>query len=71
MKPYSVLLLYPDTGNGTETYFTHTESIDPAAAELTAKHGASLANDGIYEPDDFALLGVFDGHIEILRGCYD
>jgi len=29
MKPYSVLLLYPDTGNDPETYYAHTEAENP------------------------------------------
>ena len=34
MKPYSVLLLYPDWVNesGTDTYYTFVEAADPCAA---------------------------------------
>ena len=36
LKPYSVLLLYPDTGNDPETYYAHTEAENPDAAIANA-----------------------------------
>ena len=39
MKPYSVLLLYPDWVNesGTDTYYTFVEAADPCAAIAEAQ----------------------------------
>lgn len=73
LKPYTVLLLYPDhmsDNYGEETYFTHVEALDPDAAIAAAQQEAVQANtaDGD-EPDmsimaDFNPLLVLNGHHE-------
>jgi hypothetical protein len=63
MKPYSVLLLYPDTGNDPETYYAHTEAENPDAAIANAQAEAEAANLGI-QGKDFLPLIVLPGHIE-------
>lgn len=65
MRPYSVLLLYPDYANdgGTETYYALVEAADPLAAIAEAKRRAVAAQEGIeIDPDDFAPLLVSAGH---------
>lgn len=61
MKPYSVLLLYPDYAAeafGQETYFTHV------AAESTfdAVETAQLEMKESGDPADFIPLLVIEGH---------
>jgi len=63
MKPYSVLLLYPDTGDYPETYYTHTEAVDPKAAIANARAEAQAVNPHM-EAGDFLPLIVLPGHIE-------
>jgi len=63
--PFSVLLLYPsrdDTG-GPETYYQHYTAAD--AAEAVEQARAQASEHGEYDPDDFDLLAVFDGHINM------
>ncbi len=65
IKPWSVLLLYPDYANdsGTETYYAFVEASDPIDAIACARRQASEAQEGIdIEPDDFAALLVTEGH---------
>ena len=63
MKPYSVLLLYPDTGDDPETYYTHTEAENPHAAIANARAEAQAVNPDM-EAGDFLPLIVLPGHIE-------
>ena len=67
LKPYSVLLLYPDYANenGNDTYFAHVETANATDAVEAALQEAYEQNDEI-SADDFALLAVFDGHLENL-----
>jgi len=62
-RPYSVLLLYPDTGDGLETYYAHTEAENPDAAIANARTEAQAVNPGM-EAGDFLPLIVLPGHIE-------
>jgi hypothetical protein len=71
MKPYSVLLLYPDYLNdsGTETYYAHVEAADEVAAVARAQALAYEAarDDVTGEPycedrEDFVPLLVTHGH---------
>ena len=64
MKPYSVLLLYPDWVNesGTDTYYTFVEAADPCAAIGEAQREALAANEWTdFAPLDFAPLLVTEG----------
>jgi hypothetical protein len=63
MKPYSVLLLYPETGHDPETYYAHTEAENPEAAIANARAEAKAANLGI-QGEDFLPLIALPGHIE-------
>jgi hypothetical protein len=67
LKPYSVLLLYPDYANenGNDTYLAHVETADATDAFEAAQQQACEQNDDI-PSDDFALLAIFDGHLENL-----
>jgi hypothetical protein len=62
LKPYSVLLLYPDYANdsGTETYYAFVEAADPIDAVAIAQRQAA-GEDG-HDPDDYAPLLVIEGH---------
>ena len=65
IKPFSVLLLYPDYANdgGTETYYAWVEASDPIGAVAVARRQALAAQEGvIFPPDDFAPLLVTEGH---------
>jgi hypothetical protein len=65
VKPYSVLLLYPDYANdgGTETYYAWVAATDPSAAVAEARRRAYAANEGeIMTPSDFDPLLVTEGH---------
>jgi len=64
MKPYSVLLLYPDTGDDPETYYMHTEAETPHAAIANARVEAEGVNLGNITAEDFLPLIVLPGHIE-------
>ena len=63
MKPYSVLLLYPDTGDDPETYYMHTEAENPNGAIVNARLEAESVNVGM-AAEDFLPLIVLPGHIE-------
>jgi|SRR5579875_1141077 len=65
LKPYSVLLLYPDYANdgGAETYYAWVEAHDPVAAVAMAQRQALAANEwSDTDPADFAPLLVVAGH---------
>jgi hypothetical protein len=64
MKPYSVLLLYPDTGHDPETYYAHIEAENPTEAISHAAWEAEEANDFLIMAGDFLPLIVLPGHIE-------
>jgi len=68
-RNYSVLLLYPDYLDDMgirETYFTHVKSASPDDAVEAAQVNAFLANKkSAHEPEDFAPLAVFRGHLEM------
>ena len=73
MNKYSVLLLYPegDASTGPETYFAH---VDAATADQAAKMAQWMAdwdNEGSPAADDFEVLAVFAGHIEMELGVSD
>lgn len=73
-KKYSVLLLYPDKGNastGPETYFAHVEAASPDRAAKTAQGRADWDNKGSPAADDFKVLAVFAGHVEMELGVLD
>jgi hypothetical protein len=65
IKPYSVLLLYPDylTDDLIETYYVFVGASDPIEAVAVAQRHAAAAQEGVeIEPDDFAPLLVTKGH---------
>lgn len=70
MKKYSVLLLYPDPTD-LATYFNHTIARSPEDAVTSVRLMANAANEGTIEPDDFELLAVFNGWIEMEMSSYD
>ena len=65
VKPFSVLLLYPDYANdsGTETFYAFVQATDAIAAVSQAQRQAVAAQEGAEaEPEDFAALLVTQGH---------
>jgi hypothetical protein len=65
LKPYSVLLLYPDWANddGKETFFDWVEASDPTAAIALAQLCALKQNGRDYkDPNEFVPLLVIEGH---------
>jgi hypothetical protein len=65
LKPYSVLLHYPDyIGDyGTETYYAFVEASNPIDAVTAARGQAVAANDCVeIDPEDLAPLLVTKGH---------
>ena len=78
MKPYSVLLLYPDymQDQGLETYYAHVEAMNPRIAVSRARQLAVAANTdehgcNVENPGDFALLIILAGHHEAELSVYD
>lgn len=78
MKLYTVLLLYPDyvaSNYGEETYLAHvTADTVPAAQEAAQRevYTAHFPNPDDDTPggnswQDFAVLAVFEGHINDLK----
>lgn len=76
-KKYTVLLLYPDymgsdNPRGFETFLAHVLADNPAAAVFAGRKQAAGANnddhgDDFADPDDFAILAVFKGHLTDLN----
>jgi hypothetical protein len=65
IKPYSVLLAYPDylDSDGTETFYAFVEAADSATAVVEARRQAVAANDYVeINPADFVPLLVTEGH---------
>lgn len=74
MRPFTVLLLVPDTLTGAfgqDTYLTHVEAVDSSFAECRARSAAMTEynawDDGI-EPTAFHVLFVGHGHQFNLAG---
>ena len=78
MKPYTVLLLYPDyaSGNfGHETYLAHVTAADPTAAILAARQQCDAdyrrpnrdEADGFNDLEDLFVHAVFAGHHDDLK----
>lgn len=67
MKPYTVILIYPDyiaSQYGEEFWYDHVEAENVAQAIETAQQNAQHANRA-YESGcakDFAVVAVFEGH---------
>ena len=72
MKPYSVLLLYPDYLRATdwESYYTHITADSTDAARMAAQQEAAVKN-FIDTPQDFVPLIVLSGHIEAEMTSWD
>jgi hypothetical protein len=68
MNGYSVLLLYP--GND-HTYFAYPTAPSPQEAAALAKKWAAEDSGGEYDEDDFKLLMVTAGRIDLLLTIYD
>jgi len=65
MKKFTVIMLYPDyiaNDFGSEHYTSHVNAQDIKEAIAKAQAEASDGND--IPPEDFAVLFVFDGHLE-------
>jgi len=62
-QPYTVVLLYPDTGGGIETYINVANQSCPRAAVYAVRELAFEANDGEYQPEDFTLVACFKGDL--------
>jgi hypothetical protein len=65
LKPFSVLLLYPDYANesGTETFYVFVQATDAIEAVAEARRQAVAAQQGMeIDPDDFVPLLVTQGH---------
>ena len=69
MRPYTVILLYPDylaTTFGQDTCLAWVEGEDRDQAVKNAQ--IELAkNEGTDEPDDFFAIACFDGYLEELE----
>lgn len=71
MKPYTVLLLYPDylaVDFGSDTYLAHVLAPTVEDAQRIAQVGAVEALQT--DPDwasDFFVLAVFEGHLEDIK----
>lgn len=70
-QPYSVLVLYPDCDRGTETFFSHVRAANPRDAAALVQAEASATNSGCIDADDFDILAVIDGHIEVALSALD
>jgi hypothetical protein len=65
LKPYSVLLLYPDylDDTGYETFYAFVEAVGPIEAVHLARRKAVAAQTiDIDDPTDFHPLLVIEGH---------
>jgi hypothetical protein len=77
VKPYSVLLLYPDylaSTYGEETYYdvTHATSPEEALARVrTLARSLQGPQWAEMAPTDFGCLAVFEGHHVLLLSSYD
>lgn len=72
MKPFTVLLLYPDylaDTFGHDTYLAFVEAPSAREAELKAQSEASaqMGLDSIPDPYDFHVLATFAGHHSNLK----
>ena len=71
LTPFTVLLMYPDSGN-LEIFLSHVCESDAEAALSAARKEAAAANKGSLYPKDFTPVGIFNGHLVDLtngRGC--
>jgi hypothetical protein len=76
MKPFTVLLLYPDyvsQNYGQETYLAHVSAANPTSAVEAARQACRLENEWHLFPDsdcsnDMHALFVTDGHHVDLSG---
>ena len=69
-RAYSVLLLYPDYLEDCgirETFFDHVKAKTPDEAVELAQLNAAVKNTSAQEPEDFAPLAVFRGHLQMER----
>lgn len=78
MKEYSVLLLYPVgfwPHNTPETYYNFTIADSAEEAVQKVRQMAIAANGDRFEftlkPQDFSVLAVMEGHIELELGAAD
>lgn len=72
MKPYTVLLAYPDymCDGGLETYMTCVRAATVKEAQLLAQSEAAMAQveeaedeyDALPQPDEFIVLAVIEGY---------
>jgi hypothetical protein len=73
MKPFTVLLLYPDYAAetfGHDTWMAHARARNSKDADLRARRDASnaIANQPLaIEHEDWHTLAVFEGHLEDVR----
>ena len=67
LKPFSVLLIYPDyitTAYGEEYYYNWVDAETPERAAWLVQDMAAEANpEECEDPEDFAVVGVWPGHI--------
>ena len=76
LKPYSVLLLYPDYATsdyGGETFYAWVEAETPEKAVEKAREDATAAQiaGNINDPCDFRHLLVLEGHHDAALSVYD
>lgn len=68
MSMYTVICLYPDYSSddyGADIFVDSAETPDPYAAASAVQLIASLANDGNIPPDDFRVIAVMAGDIQL------
>lgn len=66
LKPYSVLLQFPDDAGGGKgrTYYDWAWALTPAEAVASAKKKVGGLRD--VEPEEFHCLAVIEGHVAII-----
>lgn len=71
MKPYTVLLLYPDymtADYGQETFLAHVAAPTVKDAQYAAQMDAiSMNTMDSDKAEDFSVLAVFEGHLNDIK----
>lgn len=74
-KPYTVVLLYPDYATadfGADVFIESARAETPEKAVEAVQMKAHLAqHDCGYPPEDFRMVAVFPGDLEVVRNALD
>lgn len=71
LSTYSVLLVYPSGGEKVETYFAWAFATSPEAAAGRVRLDAAEVSGGEFVPEDFQVLAVFPGQVELEQIAYN